>query len=82
MRVGRFERGLLFDVVERETTITEPEPAVAAVPLQLLRCPRTGQPLRLIERDGAEMLATPDGKCVYEIRDGIPVLIASESIRD
>lgn len=68
--------------MEHATTIAQSEPTIAAVPLQLLRCPRTGQPLRLVERDGAEMLATPDGLCVYEIRDGIPVLIATEQNRD
>ena len=68
--------------VERERPISEREPTVATVPLQMLRCPRTGQPLRLIERDGAEMLATPDGQCVYEIRDGIPVLIAPGTARE
>ncbi|MFA6046306.1 MAG: hypothetical protein WC718_15080 [Phycisphaerales bacterium] len=51
---------------------------ISPVTLQLLRCPKTGLPLRLVERDGTEMLATPDGECVYEIRDGIPILIASE----
>lgn len=51
------------------------EPAVSPATLPLLRCPRTGQPLRLVERDGVEMLATPDGECVYEIVDGTPVLI-------
>lgn len=68
--------------MERERASNETEPTVATVPLQMLRCPRTGQPLRLIERDGAEMLATPDGQCVYEIRDGIPVLIARDTTRE
>ena len=70
----------LYSVAAMNPGPTEPDvtPTISPVTLQLLRCPKTGQPLRLIERDGAEMLSTPDGQCVYEILDGIPVLIASD----
>lgn len=54
------------------------EPLVSVAALRLLRCPKTGKPLRLVERDGIQHLATPEGECVYEIREGIPVLIAPE----
>lgn len=59
---------------------TQPDatPTVSPATLRLLRCPQSGQPLRLVERDGAEILATPDGQCVYEIADGIPVLIVPD----
>ena len=46
------------------------DPAVLA----MLRCPRTGAPLKLAARSGRSILTTDDGT-VYEIRDGIPVLL-------
>lgn len=47
------------------------DPAVLA----LLRCPRTGQPLRAEIREGRAVLTTDDGRAVYAIVDGIPILL-------
>ncbi len=53
---------------ERDEPI--PEHVVA-----LLRCPATGQPLRIVRSDGVVELVTPDGAHRYPILDGIPVLV-------
>jgi uncharacterized protein YbaR (Trm112 family) len=47
------------------------DPAVLA----LLRCPRTGAPLRVEIRQGRSVLATDDGCAVYDIIGGIPILL-------
>ena len=51
------------------------DPAVLA----LLRCPRTGSPLRMEIRQGRSVLATDDGRAVYAIVDGIPILLPDQS---
>jgi len=43
--------------------------------LEVLRCPRTGQKLH---GEGGR-LVTEDGKFVYRIEDGIPVLLSEEA---
>jgi len=43
--------------------------------LEVLRCPRTGQKLR--EEGGR--LVTEDGKFIYRVEDGIPVLLPEEA---
>ncbi len=47
------------------------DPAVLA----LLRCPRTGRPLKLENRQGHAVLRTDDGRAEYPIIGGIPVLL-------
>lgn len=51
-----------------------PDPALRPEVLALLRCPETGQPLKL---DGLT-LVTPDGARRYPIRDGLPVLVPQD----
>ncbi len=47
------------------------DPAVLA----LLRCPTSGRPLHAENREGVAVLATDNGGVVYQIRDGIPILL-------
>jgi len=46
--------------------------------LEVLRCPRTGQKLH---GEGGR-LVTEDGKFVYRIEDGIPVLLSEEAAEE
>lgn len=43
--------------------------------LEVLRCPRTGQKLHA----EGDRLVTEDGKFVYRVEDGIPVLLPEEA---
>lgn len=52
-----------------------PDLTISADVLALLRCPMTGQPLRQAQRHGQSVLVSQDGKHVYAIRGGIPVLL-------
>jgi uncharacterized protein len=54
-------------------------PPINAAVLKLLRCPVTGRPLIVENRDGVATLATDDGRIAYPIRDGIPVLLPAPS---
>ena len=53
--------------------------------IALLRCPETGQPLRLATPEELARarftagLARGDGTAVYPVREGIPVLLAEEA---
>lgn len=58
--------------------------------LELLRCPRTGQKLRLafpgeilqlrtLQAQTEDWLATQDGGLFYPTRSGIPILLAEEA---
>lgn len=49
--------------------------------LRLLRCPATGRPLRLQERNGEAWLVSDDGAVRYPIEDGVPVLLAERGVR-
>lgn len=56
--------------------------------LDLLRCPRTGQPLAVADASIlarvhpplTEALVCADHRFVYPVHDGIPVLLAEEAI--
>ena len=54
------------------------DPAVLA----LLRCPRTGRPLRAEIREGRPVLMTDDGRAVYAIRGGFPILLPDQPAAD
>lgn len=57
---------------------TDPSPAPTSIDpavLALLRCPRTGQPLRVGNHEGRAVLMADDGRAVYAIVDGIPILL-------
>ena len=65
-----------IDVTSIDTNIPSPiDPAVLA----LLRCPRTGQPLRAGIREGRAVLTTDDGRAVYAIVGGIPNLLPDQT---
>jgi len=53
--------------------------------VELLRCPESGQKLRLSRpndaEDGEKLLISEDGKLAYPIRDTFPVLLKEEAIR-
>ena len=54
--------------------------------LPLLRCPLTRQPLRAASKDERprgweDGVVTADGKIAYPVRNGIPLLVASEAVR-
>ncbi len=51
------------------------DPTIHADVLAILRCPKTGQALRQEQRDGQSVLVSQDGRHVYTIRGGIPVLL-------
>ena len=46
--------------------------------VSLLRCPMTGRPLGESAREGRHVLTTDDGRVVYEIRDGVPILLPAD----
>lgn len=54
--------------------------------LDLLRCPKTQQTLRLATAEEAARaqvaagLVTSDGRLLYPVRDGIPVMLVEEVI--
>lgn len=52
-----------------------PDQTISADVLALLRCPMSGQPLRQEQRSGQTVLISQDGRHVYAIRGGIPVLL-------
>ena len=64
-----------------------PDPGVNADLLAVLCCPETRQPLRLATRDelartGVEQgLIREDGKVVYPIVEGIPMLLVEHAMR-
>ncbi len=61
---------------------TDQPPAPASIDpavLSLLRCPRTGQPLRVGNREGRAVLTTDDGRAIYAIVDGIPILLPDQA---
>ncbi len=60
-----------IDVADHDQIPTPLDPAVLA----LLRCPRTEQLLRAGIREGRAVLTTDDGRAVYAIVDGIPILL-------
>ena len=60
---------------DRPPAPTSIDPAVLA----LLRCPRTGNPLRAEIREGRPVLATDDGRAVYAIVNGIPILLPDQT---
>ncbi len=65
-----------INVADSDTCNPSPiDPAVLA----LLRCPRTGQPLRAGIREGRAVLTTDDGRAVYTIVDGIPILLPDQT---
>ena len=55
--------------------------------VSMLRCPETGLPLRVATTEElaraqiAEGLTREDGRVVYPIRDGIPMLLVEEAVR-
>ena len=59
-----------------------------SVPLEILCCPVTKQPLRealpaelkAFDPELAEGLIREDGRVLYPVRDGIPLLVASAGI--
>lgn len=59
---------------------------IAPALLEILRCPATGQRLRpatpeeLKRLDGEEALASADGRKLYPVRDGIPLLVALAAV--
>ena len=61
--------------------VPKQSPIDAAV-LALLRCPRTGNPLRAGIREGRPVLMTDDGRAVYAIRNGIPILLPDQPAAD
>jgi len=66
--------------------------SVSEETLALLVCPATRQPLRLATEDELALwtaeepfegaLVTLDGTRAYPVRDGFPVLVASEALRE
>ncbi len=46
--------------------------------ISMLRCPMTGRPLSESVRDGRRVLTTDDGRVVYEIRSGVPILLPAD----
>jgi uncharacterized protein YbaR (Trm112 family) len=60
-------------VPEPRTPTPDAPAALDPATLALLRCPKTGQPLR----QQGDRLVTADGTIAYPIADGLPVLVPS-----